>query len=125
MATDKEYSTNDEVNRSEEFQKKVELKEIIIDYLKETLVSVTDSVFKKAGYTKNEKNAGEYGDGSKYGAGAVSNQYIVKVAGKTKSVLTKKIIMDGKSISSDIEIVYKDNVIEFNYLTTEIGRAHV
>ena len=121
MATDKEYSTNDEVNRSEEFQKKVELKEIIIDYLKETLVSVTDSVFKKAGYTKNEKNAGEYGDGSKYGAGAVSNQYIVKVAGKTKSVLTKKIIMDGKSISSDIEIVYKDNVIEFNYLTTEQG----
>lgn len=121
MATDKEYSTNDEVNRSEEFQKKVNLKESIIDFLKETLVSVTDSVFKKAGYTKNEKNAGEYGDGSKYGAGAVENQYIVTIAGKTKSVLTKKIIMDGKSISSDIEIVYKDNIVEFNYLTTEQG----
>jgi len=121
MATDKEYSTNDEVNRSEEFQKKVNLKESIIDFLKETLVSVTDSVFKKAGYTKNEKSAGEYGDGSKYGAGAVENQYIVTIAGKTKSVLTKKIIMDGKSISSDIEIVYKDNIVEFNYLTTEQG----
>lgn len=121
MATDKEYSTNDEVKRSEDFQKRVNLKESIIEFLKENLISVTDSVFQKAGYTKNEKSAGEYGDGSKYGAGAVENQYIVTVAGKTKSVLTKKIIMDGKSISSDIEIDYKDNVVEFNYLTTEQG----
>lgn len=121
MGADKEHSTNKEVKRSDDFQKKVNLKESIIDFLKESLISITDEVFQKAGYSKNEKSAGEYGDGSKYGAGAVENQYIVKIAGKTKSVLTKKIIMDGKSISSDIEIVYKDNMVEFNYLTTEQG----
>jgi hypothetical protein len=121
MGADKEHSTNKEVKRSDDFQKKVNLKESIIDFLKESLISITDEVFQKAGYSKNEKSSGEYGDGSKYGAGAVENQYIVKIAGKTKSVLTKKIIMDGKSISSDIEIVYKDNMVEFNYLTTEQG----
>ena len=43
MATDKEHSTNDEVNRDNEFQKRVDLKETVIDFLKETLVSVTDA----------------------------------------------------------------------------------
>ncbi len=121
MATDKEHSTNDEVNRDNGFQKRVDLKSTVIDFLKETLETVTDSVFKKAGFKKNTKIAGEYGDGSNYGAGAVENQYIVKIAGKTNTTLTKKVIMDSKSISSDIEIAYKDNVIEFVYKTTEQG----
>lgn len=121
MEKDKELSTNDEVKRNKEFQERVDLKEKVIAFLKETLVSATDSVFKKAGYKKNEKEAGEYGDGSKYGAGAVENQYIVTIAGKTKSVLTKKIVMDGKSIASDIEIVFKDNVVNITYKATEQG----
>ena len=121
MSTDKENSINDEVKRSDEFQKRINLKEDIINFLKEALVSVTDSVFEKAGYKKNDKHAGEYGDGSKYGAGAVENTYIVKIAGKTKSFLTKEIIIDGKSIISNIEVVYKNNVIEFIYKTTEQG----
>ncbi len=121
MATDKEHSTNDEVNRDNEFQKRVDLKSTVIDFLKETLETVTDSVFKKAGFKKNTKIAGEYGNGSTYGAGAVENQYVVTIAGKTNTSLTKKVIMDSKSISSDIEIAYKDNVIEFVYKTTEQG----
>lgn len=121
MEKDKELSTNDEVKRNKEFQERVDLKEKVVAFLKETLVSTTDSVFKKAGYKKNNKEAGEYGDGSKYGAGAVENQYIVTIAGKTKSVLTKKIVMDGKSIASDIEIVFKDNVVNITYKATEQG----
>lgn len=121
MATNKEHPENDEVNKGKEFQKRVDLKSTVIDFLKETLESVTDSVFKKAGFKKNTKNAGEYGNGSKYGAGAVENQYIITIAGKTNSSLTKKVVMDGKSISSDIEIVYKNNVVDFVYKTTEQG----
>ncbi len=121
MANDKELSSNEEVQRGKDFQDQIELKEKILDTLKELLVTSTEKVFKKLGVDKNDSHAGEYGDGTTYGAGAKENTFSVKIAGKTKSHFTKEIIYGAKTVVSVVNIVFKDKIATIDYRSPESG----
>lgn len=121
MAKDKELSTNNEVKRSEEFQTRVDLKEKVLDTVKEVLVSATESAFSTSGYEKKDGHAGEYGDGSTYGTGAASEKFNIKIAGKTKTFLQKEIIFGTKTIISIINIIVGEDAVTIEYKSPESG----
>ncbi len=118
---DKEPSTNKEVQRSKEFQDQLNLKEKVLNTIKEILVSSTNKVFKSLGVENNTSHAGEYGDGTKYGAGAKANTFNVKIAGKTKSHFTKEIIFGAKNMISVINVVFNGDVVKVEYKSPESG----
>ena len=121
MAKDKAFSTNAEVKRNDDFQKRTDIKYEIGDIIKELLVSETDRAFKEAGIEKTDKPAGVYGNGKAYGFGAHEGRYNVKVQGVTFTSFTKEIVYGGKKMLSDINMVYEANLLMVQYKTTEAG----
>lgn len=119
MANDKEFSSNDEVKRSKETQSRIDVSEKVISIIKELLDTTTDSVCKEAGYTRNEKYAGVYGDGTKYGAGVEQNQFNIKIAGKTKTSLQKEFILGTKNVVSVINFIFNDGMVTIEYKSPE------
>lgn len=118
---DKEFSTNPEVKRADDFQKEVNIKEDVIEIAKELLESTTEDAFSKMGFEKSEKKAGFYGTEESYGAGTEQNKFGVRVAGKTKSSLEKQIMLGTKRIQSDINFQYNGKMVSVEYKTTEAG----
>lgn len=118
---DKEFSTNPEVKRADDFQKGVDVKETVIELAKELLVSTTEDAFSKMGYDKVEKKAGFYGTGKSYGTGTEENKFSVRVAGVTKSSLEKQVMLGTKRIQSDIKFQYNGTMVNVEYKTTEAG----
>lgn len=121
MANDKEFSTNKEVQRSNEVQDRIDNSNKVVDAFKDLLESTTVSELKAAGYKQNEKYAGVYADGKKYGAGAETNQFTVKIAGRTKTSLQKEIILGTKSLVSVINFIVNDNTVTVEYKSPEAG----
>jgi len=118
---DNEPSTNSEVQRSDEFQKEVEIKETTMEVAKDLLESTTENEFSKLGYEEVSKSAGEYGTEKKYGAGVEQNQFKIRVAGKTKTSLEKQVMLGAKRIQSDINFSYNGKMVNVEYKTTEAG----
>ena len=118
---DKEFSTNSEVKRADDFQEGVDIKESVIETAKELLKSTTEDAFSKMGYEEVEKKAGFYGTGKSYGAGTEQNKFGVRVVGKTKSSLEKQIMLGTKRIQSDINFEYNGKMVNVEYKTTEAG----
>lgn len=121
MAKDKAWSTNAEVKRDKEFQKKLDIKYEVRDLIKETLISETDRAFEKTGIEKTEKEAGVYANGKPYGFGSSEGRYNVKVQGVTFTSFSKEIVYGTKKIVSDINMVYEGNLLMLQYKTTEAG----
>jgi len=119
---DKEFSTNSEVKRSEEFQKRVITKEKVMESVRELLDSTTEDAFSKLGYERVEGKAGVYGDEEKeYGSGAKEHKFQIRLAGKTKSSVEKQIVFGAKRMESIINIDLRDSVVVIEYKTTEAG----
>lgn len=121
---DKELSTNKEVKRGQEFQDRIELRTQVLDMIKELLDSATEDAFSKLGYKRVQKYAGVYGNGKKYGSGTKENEYQVRLAGKTKDNIEKQIIFGGKSLESEVNIVFKDAVVNIDYKGPEAAVFH-
>lgn len=121
MANDKKLSTNSEVNISKDFQTRVDMKENVLDIVREVLISSTESAFKHIGVNKKTGHAGEYGDGTTYGTGAEENKLNVKIAGKTKSFLQKEIVFGTKSVISIVNIAFNEDTVSFEYKSPESG----
>ena len=119
MAKDKELSTNDEVQRSKEFQDKLDLKTSVLNLIEELLVSTTDDQFKTLNIKKNDHAAGEYGDGTKYGAGQKENSFIVNIANKTKTFFQKETIYNSKTLISVINVIFQNDNVVIEYKTPE------
>lgn len=119
MAKDKELSTNDEVQRSKEFQDKLDLKTSVLNLIEELLVSTTDDQFKSLNIEKNDHAAGEYGDGTKYGAGQKENSFIVNIANKTKTFFQKETIYNSKTLISVINVIFQNDNVVIEYKTPE------
>lgn len=120
MANDKELSTNDEVQRSEDFQARVDMKEKVVEAIKELLISTTEAAFKVIpSIEKKQGHAGEYGDGTTYGTGSKENQYSIKIAGKTKSHLQKQIFWGTKSLISIVNFAINGDVVTIEYKSPE------
>lgn len=118
---DKELSTNAEVKRSDAVQDRIELKTQVLDLIKELLDSTTEEAFSKLGYERVEKHAGVYGTGKEYGSGAEEDKYQIRLAGKTKTNIEKQIVFGAKRIESEINLVFKDGVLNLEYKTPESG----
>lgn len=121
MANDKELSTNDEVKRNKDFQSRVDMKESVLDIVKEILISSTEAAFKPTGVDKKDGHAGEYGDGTTYGTGAQEGKLNIKIAGKTKSFLQKEIVFGTKSVISIVNIAFNENSVSIEYKSPEAG----
>lgn len=121
MAKDNALSTNDEVKRSEEFQKNLDNDFTIVDVVKDLLVSETEKAFEEQGIEKVSKPAGFYGNGKGYGYGADEGQYSISIEGKTRSSMVKKITYGTKRMSADVNIVYESDIMMLQYKTTEAG----
>ena len=119
MAKDKELSTNDEVQRSKEFQSKLDLKTSVLNLIKELLVSTTEEQFKSLNIDKNDHIAGEYANGKTYGAGQKENTFIVNIADKTKTFFQKEIIYNSKTIVSVINVIFQNDNVVIEYKTPE------
>lgn len=118
---DKEFSTNPEVKRTDDFQDGVDLKEKVIEIAKELLNSTTEDAFSKLGFEKAEKKAGFYGNEKPYGAGAEQNKFGIRIAGVTKSSLEKQVMLGAKRMQSDINFDFQGKMVSVEYKTTEAG----
>lgn len=118
---DKEFSTNAEVKRTDDFQKGVEMKETIIELAKELLESTIEDTFEKLGFEKTDKKAGFYGTGKSYGTGTEQNKFGVKIEGRTKSSLARKVTLGAKRVQSDIDFQYNGKLVSIEYKTLEAG----
>lgn len=119
MAKDKALSTNDEVQRSKEFQSRIEMKEKVLETIREVLQSTTESVFNDSNFKTKEGNAGEYGDGTTYGAGTEANKLNIKLAGKTNISVQKQMVLGTKPLNSQVNIAYGDNFVTIEYKSPE------
>lgn len=119
MANDKELSTNDEVQRNKDFQSRVDIKEQVLDAIREVLQSTVEATIKSADYEMKDGHAGEYGDGTTYGIGAAEEKVNIKIAGKTKSFLQKQIILGTKSIVASVNIAINGDVVTIDYKSPE------
>src|ERR1035437_8550410 len=121
---DNELSTNKEVKRNDDFEKRIKIKEDTIEVAKKLLTSTTEDELSKLGYKEVTKEAGYYGDGKQsYGKGVEQNQYSIKIEGKTSGSLVKKITLGTKRVQSDINIqcTQNGNMVNVEYKTTEAG----
>lgn len=121
MNDPRDMKENPENNRNDNFKKNHEVLETVMELAKKLLVSVTEDEFKKLGYEKVQKSAGEYGTGEKFGAGVEQNKFNVKVAGKSNASLEKQVFLGTERIQSDILFEYNNTSVSIEYKTTENG----
>ena len=108
--------------RTDEFKKSQNIKQEVYNFLKDTMEEATEKAFKALGIECVMGHAGEYGDGTVYGAGvAEGGKCNVKVGSKTASYLEKQISYGGKRmfVESSFEIDGRNEMIHMIYTTTE------
>lgn len=113
------------VKQTEEFAETIKLKNDVYEAIKKSLEDTTVKAFKDVGYEHAKGYAGEYGDGSVYGAGVGKDEgkFNVKVGSKTESYLEKQISLGGKRAISEIhmDVDPENKVLNMTYKTRETG----
>ena len=115
--------------RGEQFEKAQKIKQEVYSFLKEAMEEASEKAFKALGIHCTEKHAGEYGDGSVYGAGlGEGGACNIKVGSKTNSYLEKQISYGGKRmfVEASFEIDGIKEMIHMIYRTTEkaVSQGH-
>lgn len=105
--------------QSEEFAKNQKFKEDVYTAIKDIAQETTEKEFESRGYKKSENYQGEYSSGEKFGAGTNNEEFNIKLAGKTLTILDKLISFGGKRTVSNIsiDIKPKSETIEISYKT--------
>jgi len=107
----------------------------VFEMIKELLKSTTEKEIEKLGFTKNNKIAGVYGDGTTYGAGVEEDEYNVIVTSRPRKfnssknmshgygngTFEKQILIGAKRVESQLDFEIKGKVLHVQYRSPEAG----
>lgn len=107
----------------------------VFEMIKELLKSTTEKEIEKLGFTKNNKIAGVYGDGTTYGTGVEENEYNVIVTSRPRKfnssknmshgygngTFEKQILIGAKRVESQLDFEIKGKVLHVQYRSPEAG----
>ena len=107
----------------------------VFELIKDLLQSTTEKEIEKLGFTKNNKIAGIYGDGTTYGKGVEEDEYNVIVTSRPRKfnssknmshgygngTFEKQIIIGAKRVESQLDFEIKGKVLHVQYRSPEAG----
>lgn len=132
---DNDKLDNIEEKKSEDFSKKEKETHGIYNDIIEILDKTTSKEAEDLGFTRNEKVAGVYGDGTTYGAGVEEGQYNVVLTGKprkfddskqsnhnpTSGTIEKQVFIGAKRVESQIDFEIRGKNLHLQYRSPEAG----
>ena len=107
----------------------------VFEMIKDLLQSTTEKEIEKLGFTKNNKIAGIYGDGTTYGKGVEEDEYNVIVTSRPRKfnssknmshgygngTFEKQILIGAKRVESQLDFEIKGKVLHVQYRSPEAG----
>ena len=111
------------VKQSESFSDAQKFKTEVLESIKEIALETTEKAFEDKGYSKKEKEAGEYATGKKFGLGTELKHFNVRLTSRpnTNTFFEKIINFGGKEAISEISIGWdaENKSVEISYKTPE------